>query len=373
MLSFISPSRCKVEVTNFQDRAGVFYEEVAAVGLSKTSWNIVAHVNLEEYVSGIKAFDEAMQKFNVELERMPQMKGLSGIPRLQEAHDRLTNQHDLIMSSAPVRRSRRSALPFVGGVFHSLFGLMDEDHADNLVERINMVEHNQKFVLELLNNQTSLQEITKNILKEQNNAVFKDIEKLSDAFLSVEKEISVLDNRSRILARIAELLTAVQEVDSIQKNLIGVMVNIRGSFLHDVLPVKEFKKQIKIINTSVGKKLHLPTESPIELAKVAEVTTRTTKEYLLFNIRLPLINVDQFTAYAIHSYPIIQDDLSVQLRIQNNLILLDDRKTLFYALKEEEFARCQKVADLTICKQTHPVYNIRESSECEVRLLNNCS
>ncbi|XP_058981505.1 uncharacterized protein LOC131803807 [Musca domestica] len=323
---------------------------------------------MAEYVSGMKALDEAVEKFKMDVATVPEMKELRLIQRLQEAHDRMRNQHELIMASAPAARVRRSALPFVGGLFRSLFGLMDEEHAEELVKRITKVEENQDSLVELLNNQTSLQDITAQVIKEQNKAVFKSIANLSDALGVVQSEINAMKDRGAMTLKSSELLATVQEAEVVQRDLIGAMVNIRGSFLHEILPVKVFKKQIQMINAAVAKRLHLPAESPIELAKIAEVTTRTTEEYMLFNIRIPLINTDLFAAYAIQSYPIKQDGLSIQFKAKSEYLLIDEGKTSFYTLKEDEFARCQKMEKLLICQQTHPIYNTREPADCEVRL-----
>lgn len=368
MLTICNPVKSQVEVTNFEDRAGVFFEEVVAVGLTKSSWNIVAHVKMTEYTSGIKALDEAVKKFNEDVMRIPEMKQLKCIQRLQEAHDRMRNQHDVIMSSAPVQRIRRSAVPFVGSIFRSLFGLMDEEHADDLVKRITMVEDNQKSLVELLDNQTSLQDITTRIIKEQNQAVFTNIANLDESLGELSKKIDEINRRESVAMKATEALSAIQDVEIVQRDLIEAMVNVRGSFLHEILPVKVFKQQIQVIKSSIGRRLHLPTESPIELAKIADVSTRTTEEYMLFNIRIPLINTDQFTAYAIQSYPVVQDGLSVQLKAHSNYLLIDEKKTTFYALTEDDFARCQKMDRMIICQQLHPIYNTREATECEVRL-----
>lgn len=368
MLSLVNPIKCQVDVTNFKDKAGVFFEEVATVGLTKSSWNIVVHINITEYTESIAGLDAAMEDINIMVGKQPVVLQLRIFQRLQEAYERLMNRNELIISTATNQRKRRSALPFMGGIFHSLFGLMDEEHAEALSEKIKTNEENEHFLLSHLRNQTSIQDITLHVIKEQNRVISKNMETFRDNFKQIEKTVDILENREATVLQLTNMLDTVESIEETQKDLISAMTQTKGSFIHEILRVKTFKQQINFIKSKISRNLCLPSENLMELAKLAYVSTRPTTEFILFNIRIPLINADRFTAYAVQTYPIFHDGHSIKLQPRNNYVLVDERKAMFYSLKEENFGHCQTLEDLTVCPQIHPIYNTRETKECEILL-----
>ncbi|KAM8718736.1 hypothetical protein ACLKA7_001449 [Drosophila subpalustris] len=62
-------------------------------------------------------------------------------------------------------RKRRSPFNTVGNIANSLFGVLDSNYANEMTKVIKKVQTNEKFVLSLLKNQTSVLDSTINIVK----------------------------------------------------------------------------------------------------------------------------------------------------------------------------------------------------------------
>ncbi|KAI8116235.1 hypothetical protein CVS40_11668 [Lucilia cuprina] len=60
LLAIISPVRSLVKINNFKNEAGIFFDRVATVGLTKTSWSITVHINISEYTTAMNSLSEAM-------------------------------------------------------------------------------------------------------------------------------------------------------------------------------------------------------------------------------------------------------------------------------------------------------------------------
>ncbi|KNC25431.1 hypothetical protein FF38_03418 [Lucilia cuprina] len=43
-----------------RNEAGIFFDRVATVGLTKTSWSITVHINISEYITAMNSLSEAM-------------------------------------------------------------------------------------------------------------------------------------------------------------------------------------------------------------------------------------------------------------------------------------------------------------------------
>ncbi|XP_059220886.1 uncharacterized protein LOC131995801 [Stomoxys calcitrans] len=368
LLCLISPIRAKIDIIKFTEKSSIFFEEVSTVGLTKSSWDIVVHINISKYAASMTTINNAMSDYGVFVDKVLEKQQVFLRNELEEAYHQVQNRNELIMSSMPDRRSKRAALAFVGGIFHSLFGLMDEEHAEVLSEKIRNAAENQEYLLSLERNYTSIQDITSEVIKKQNEVIFDNIQKFKGSFDSLNARVNNLADREAIVRKATSLLATLEAFGEIQKNLITVMTNTKGSLLHELISVKKLKDEILRIRSTVNKRLRLPTERPMELSKLAHVTTRTTIGFILFNVRLPLINADLFTSYAIHAYPEMHDGLSVRIQPSNSYMLIDERKTMFYYISEENWAHCQKTEDMMICPQTHPLYNTRNTQSCEVQL-----
>ena len=210
-------------------------------------------------------------------------------------------------------------------------------------------------MLNVVRNMSSAQDMTTDIIKKQNKAIFKNIQTLSDAIQTLEVEIHDTKDESTRLNVLSNILTSLEILERIQDDIIGAVFNTKGTFLNGILPVKKFRKQIELIKTNVNKNLILPTEIPVELAKVAKVSTRTTADFVLFNIQVPLINNEVFYAYEIYTYPTIHDGFSINIHASSRYFLIDERKTLYYSLTGANFDHCQKMEELTLCHQIHPL------------------
>lgn len=366
MLAMFSPVKSKVEITNFKNKAGIFFEEVATVGLTKTAWDIVIHINISEYGAAKQSLDEAMK--SAELWRTAQPGMFNLIQCQAEVYRMIENQHDIIMASTgKTRRPKRSFLPFIGGVYHSLFGLMDEEHAEALTAQLKTNEMNNKYLLGALRNQSSVQDMTIDIIKQQNAVVFKDIKVISDAIKSIETELSDVKKQEAIIVSMSDISARLAAFAEVQKNIIAAIFNSGGSFLSTILPVKKFKAHMAVIKNGINSKLSLPSDDPIELAKVSRASIGRTMDFILVNIRVPLQNSALLKAYAIYSYPIVHDGLFIKVRPSSRYLLIDEKKTIFYSLNEDNFNHCQQLGDHLICPQVHPLYNTFETKNCEVQ------
>ncbi|XP_037825936.1 uncharacterized protein LOC119613936 [Lucilia sericata] len=245
---------------------------------------------------------------------------------------------------------------------------MDEEHAEEVSKKIKENAAKDEYLLNIVRNLSSAQDMTMEIIRKQNKAVFKDITKLSGAIQVLEGEIHETKDEATRVAAIANILSSLEVLERIQNDIIGAIFNAKGNFLNGILPIRKFKKQIELIKVNLNKNLRLPTEDPVELAKVSKVFTRTTEDFVLFSIQLPLINHEIFDAYEVYQYPITHDGYSVNIHTNSRYFLIDKRKALSYILDDGNFEHCQKMRDLTLCHQVHPLFSTRSVNSCEVKL-----
>ncbi|KAL7724633.1 hypothetical protein ACLKA6_013867 [Drosophila palustris] len=88
-------------------------------------------------------------------------------------------QHDDIIQQTQARKTQR--VPMVplkafGAIYHAVFGLMDEDHADELLQKVQQSRQNKVNLLDPLPNQSSVQDATVQVMKKQNEDILGQLQ-----------------------------------------------------------------------------------------------------------------------------------------------------------------------------------------------------
>ncbi|XP_036346933.1 uncharacterized protein LOC118756273 [Rhagoletis pomonella] len=105
--------------------------------------------------SALQKLAKLLDKGDLESQKVVETLVNQVIHRIKEV-----NQKDALMRFNGRNRASRSILPFVGSVYSSVFGLMDEEHADELVATIKRTHKNEEYLLKLYQNQSSIEDIT---------------------------------------------------------------------------------------------------------------------------------------------------------------------------------------------------------------------
>lgn len=92
-----------------------------------------------------------------------------------------------------------------------------------------------------------------------------------------------------------------------------------------------------------------------------------TKNYLLYEIHIPLTSDEDFTAYRIIPIPINRDGRTVMVVTQSPYIAINFRKNTYVSMEEEDLQQCTKTdEDNYICTTIHPIYNLHnDEAPCE--------
>ncbi|XP_036329680.1 uncharacterized protein LOC118741813 [Rhagoletis pomonella] len=319
---------CQVIIEKFRDKSGILIERQDSLGLTKTSWEIIIHVNMTDYQhqiqllmgtpSALQKLAKLLDKGDSESQKVVETLVNQVIHRIKEV-----NQKDALMRFNGRNRASRSILPFVGSVYHSVFGLMDEEHADELVATIKRTHKNEEYLLKLYQNQSSIEDITQEVLKKKNEK-------------AAENELAMEGFQNYI----ASINIAIESIEQLQGDITDLIWNSKGNFMKRILPIDRFQTQIATITANLNDDLQLPDTDPFELSKISRVTATINQGFCLVRIQIPLIQSQQLQLFALTSYPILHDGYF-------------------------------KVRRITLCPQIGPLYNVRKDQSCELELFFN--
>uniref|UniRef100_W8AJR2 DUF5641 domain-containing protein n=1 Tax=Ceratitis capitata TaxID=7213 RepID=W8AJR2_CERCA len=378
ILSFLSIlpsiSTQNIFVEKFKDKSGILFESRGTVGLTKTSWDIIVHVNLNDYWHYKNTVDEAKAALQKVMRPADEFYYSDTIRQLEAKFIRIERRDKIILlnKSATFKKLRRSApLSFMGSLMHALYGVMDEEHAEELSEKVERSYQNEKYLAELFKNQSSIEDMTVDVMRRQNEIIWNNFKLLNNSIYMFKVAINKNIDQNIMTNVVTSALVAMSSYEELQKDIIEMIWNSKGKFLENLLPLHKFQEQIKLIKTQLNQHLMLPDIDPIELAKIAKITTRTTEEMLIFEIKIPLMNKNNLQLYSVLTYPISHSEYFVKIQTTFKHIIIDDKKSMYYGLTDNNFDHCEKMKKLILCSQIHPLYNIGKDAECEIQLFIN--
>ena len=359
----------------------LYFDRISSMQLTRDEWKLIVYYDLHPYWDGLNTFDKYLQQINKECERGIK-KTLCNIILLQLRHTRdefeyynkiLFNQHFKTST-----RKRRGLIDGVGYVANSLFGILDQQFANQYQKDISLIRENQKHLATLWRNQTSVVEAEYNLLKrtedtinKQHKIINQHLNNLSNAVNSMNKDIihEELMNELALLGIIANNM--LTKLKSIQDTLIDTITDIHhGVYNIHLLSPEQLRNELNIISGQLGRDLSLPTENiQTEIDKIyhlLKVKARATQEYLIFEIKIPLVSRDNYDLYRLLSIPQKIGNKTATIVPVSDYIAINLHKDNYIVLTETDIQQCTRYNERSeICHSAKPIFHFKsEESLC---------
>lgn len=79
----------------------------------------------------------------------------------------IEHKNQLLYKGNKYMRHKRAPLDIIGTIANRLFGVLNQEDADNIAAHIDRVKTYENHLMDLLKNQTSIIESTTNVIKKQ--------------------------------------------------------------------------------------------------------------------------------------------------------------------------------------------------------------
>lgn len=417
-----------VQITKFQNDAGIFFEKLGQAQTVRTQWNIYIHFDLQRYRLDLKRLKTITQELatvclemesqssretcedtigliHYQLQRIDDLNALleyngdeaalhqrkrrtaaahgnnwspntlMGLMATDQIEDIKNHVRD--MNGTTLHRYLRAApANGIGWIQHELFGVMAADQAEEINQHFQEVRRNSLHTLKLLKNQTSIIDNTIKLMKTTQRENNQNYAKIEAQIMVLKNETNLLKRRSRITELSMYTLAFVNRVEKIQEVILDMVTDLHQGYVSSqVLSPKQFKEQIEIM------KNNLPPDSVVpeiaqrdikSLYKLIKGSARVEYNYIVLQVNFPLVTSTNFHIWRIIPVPIIQRTNQLVIIPETEYIMIDLQREKFYNLNQQELRTCLRPREnMFICHMKHPLYSTTSSvSACERRLLN---
>lgn len=374
-------------VTTIENNPGLLFEKLGNTHLIFSQWNLVTYYNLTGYTTELLGLQDCITKITslcVPLRKVdPRSNNCEMILLQLNSHmTDINNYNDALFTQTP-SRTRRSLFDAGGAALHYVFGVLDQNAADQYDNKIAKIKTDQSYLLELVKNQTLIIETSHHIMRQTNDTLYHQF----DMFQHHLNQIDVDANWDKIRSTLNRDLTGLFMYTSLmltrfkdtQKILLETLSNSKLGVVHPlILPPKVLRQQLQFIQNHLPTHLSLPKIGHIIDAKtiflLTQIKSRLSKDKLILEINLPLISTENYQTFKMISVPFKVNTHYVYVTPNLEFLITNLLQDRYTSMSSDEFKECILTsAGSYVCKPQAPIHTTTGTPiiPCEVKLLNN--
>lgn len=272
------------------------------------------------------------------------------------------------------RKKREASLGFVTTyVFKPVFGIMDEDDAQEMVQKINNLAENQETHHTLFEQNLS---IIKKTIETTNTSLsaFQQSMNEMNAFINISiRKIQEMENEMKLhisFTYISSLATNIKieyfkAIETIKKIIKNKLV---GEY-SEIMTYKRLVDDINTVALDLDDTRTMLLTKPRELQQSISILGTIKEKKLLIELIIPMVDRNLYTLKKIIPLPMRDRNKVMVLDIETENHLIQNTTQVFIPLKNTDLDTCREISTKKIlCYPTRETHFIDDSS-CESNIL----
>ncbi|KAE9522146.1 hypothetical protein AGLY_017406 [Aphis glycines] len=388
-------------IEEFKNETSIFYENQGEIRIIGAHWELITYIPLSNYdlrhyqlELEIKHMDEhckgnmtdhemcskydnvlktTFNEISVQRTQMYESIGRYLLP---------TGEHTTLRSV----RSKRGLINIIGSAMKTLFGVCDEECAEETLRHIDKVEGTNERMIHVIKDQTTVVKSSIIGINSASTELNKLYIELKQKQISLETNIKALINNTYTLEtlllsnRIFSIFTALMTQYSYEtQTLSAIITAARTGVLHPSLVTpRELAAQLVDVKLNLPLNLNLPMEHCQVKYMNLQKSLKLHGSQIVFLIKIPLITETQLTLFKIipipHPVGIDRADNkthSIVLKPEYQYVGITKNRRQFTTFTETELLHCTETETFTICPEFQPVQHESKDQPCEISLFKN--
>lgn len=375
-------------ITQFSSNQSLYYDPIGRMHLIRDQWKIVSYYNMQPYWQGDKAVNIFTKYLEQTCDKVKEASHCNMI-LLQVKHDCSELQHynQLLLNQhfGERSRSRRGLINAVGSIANSLFGVLDQSFADKYQQDIELVNSNEKHLMQLWKNQTSVVEAEYNVLKRTEQAIQSQHKLINRHLNLITQTTNQLKKEYESMSIIQEFTLAamattnmIRNLKQIQDTLIDTLTDIyHGKINLHLLTPKQLNDELQIVSSHISKELTLPVDNIqsnlYKIYQLLKVKARMSRDYVIFEISLPLVSRDSFQLYHLIPVPLQIENDMISINLVTDFIGTNLMRDSYIPISSVDLQGCEYQDETYFCQLQGPIKHLSpEEKFCQIEQMDTC-
>ncbi|XP_048005788.1 uncharacterized protein LOC125241373 [Leguminivora glycinivorella] len=387
-MTLLTTGHCYYNITKLSK--SLYLDKLSNMQVIRDEWKLVVYYDMGPYWEGSETFEKYLKQIDNVCSKT-KTKHFCDIIMLQLHHSysELQYYNSMLLSQRFEShvRERRGLADGVGYIANSLFGILDQRFAAQYEKDISIVKNNQKHLALLWQNQTSVVEAEYNMLKrteeamnKQHKVINKHLNSLINATNTLQTEVQNAEVMNELALSAIIANNMLSKLKSIQDTLLDTITDIHhGMFNIHLLAPEQLRNELSIISGQLSQDLALPINNiqtgMANIYHLLKVKARVTQRYLMFEIKIPLVNRESFDLYKIITIPQQYQNKTVSIKPISDYVAINLHKDVYLSMSEKDIQQCLRYEDSTrLCHTKKPVFHFKpdESLCIKDQITNKC-
>lgn len=355
-------------VTQFDTPPGLYFEKFSDAYVSGASWNVLAYFKLdvliEEYMSIERSFNVLNNTCNAKFSGEGGCKMI--VAHFSKRIRELSRTNSLIFGS----RKRRAIFNIVGNVASDLFGVLDSRFGERYATDMSQLANNDKHLMQLLKNHTSIVESTLNIAKlngEELEKQAKHFNEMTKRMQNMSDMIAAQQNYDNAATFLSHLMS---DYERKQDEVIEVTTaSRRNSISHKLITADQVENQIELIRKQVGNRFSPPGELDVYLT--GKISCYKKSNQYIFKITIPLFKQQKYQVYAVSVIPIKRGDRFIWIANTHDYLITSTDRQYYQYFTKSDLSECVTLSNARgiLCDKPNHWY-MASKEDCNWNLFN---
>lgn len=359
-------------ISQFENNPIAYVVKLGETQIVSRDWNLVVYYNLKNYFDEFRLISEGIAKFRGKCNNDTDCMALATTLELRLRG--IQEKNEILMNDRNERRPKRHIWAAMGGLVIGggvMYNWLTKSEADDYAEVIEDLKHNQNRMMDLIQKQTSVIELSYDWNKNNTANLQKGHQSLGasiNALARAEKYGWQLHNDA------LQHSIMLESYADVQNRIIDAALMVHNGNSRPVLiSASKMREHIKLISSYLGPEYRLP-RTITHVYQMADVKVRLSDDKLIFRITIPVLRASAFQMWRIIPLPHAANRIHMKIRPATEYLLVNDKNESYYDVTDTEFKACSEIDDQRICRVRHPSYKFGDTmGRCAMDLIRNAT
>ncbi|KAJ8720880.1 hypothetical protein PYW08_006345 [Mythimna loreyi] len=371
----ITPSSCDYKTAPLNSNQSIYFDKISNMRLERDEWKLIVYYDMEPYWQGrdlLKKYIDHLGNLCANTTKISQCDAI--LMQLRHGSNELDHYNSMLLGQQFTEnvRYKRGLINPIGSIARSLFGVLDDDFAQQYTRDIHQIRRNQKRLESLWKNNTSIVESENNIIKRVENAMDRHHKVFNQHLTALEKgfnsiqvgvQESLMINSFSVSSIIAN--SVLMNLKTIQETVVDTIMNLHHTgFNFHLITVKQLTNELNIVIGQLAKELTLPIDNIqsdlYKLYHLLKTKARVMKQFIIFEVKIPLVSRDSYDIYRIITIPQQVGNNMISIMPIANLLAINIQKDSYIPMTENDVQTCMFYdLETYICPLKGPIHQMR--------------
>lgn len=358
------------------ETSGVLMMKTLDTYITYDRWRMVYYIDLNDYHHETRELEKCVKRIEMLCNKVPDDEHCEQlIKRFKKHLDIIKQDMEYIYSfriDTP-RRLKRSllGLNFVGSYyFKPLYGLMDEEDALQIYEKINEVinqqERHRVFIkdqLSIIKEGTRVTNATFSNFRHNMETFREEVEKL----LNDQNKILVEQMTKQYLTSIATLM--LMEHDHFMKKLKHATSKAFNGDFTELVTLNRFSQDLSFVNVNLGGEHTILSRNFDDIRAVSSIRHYITEDKIWIEITVPIIKKSPYKLTKVIALPMTVGNNTILFDFHDTQFLVHEQQAEYIPISDVEVEKCQRTYNGNlICLPRKDTF-LRNEEVCESGIL----